>query len=100
MAEVYTDRRTLHDIAALVNGDVHKVAEKIASLAMARASAHVRTGQFEGSFEVVSENSLDWAVINSDPNAASIEFGHHTKSGTFVEGIHALSGAVRDAAAG
>jgi len=98
MAIVYTDRHTYHALAALVNDDVHRVAERIAAAARVRASGHTRTGQFAGSFSVERENSLDWAVVNSDPNAASIEFGHHTPNGTFVEGMHALGGALRDAA--
>lgn len=91
---VYDNAGTHHDIAALVNGTVHTVAEKIKARAEGLATAHVETGAYANSFGVEADGDLDYIVYNDDPAAVSIEYGHTTKAGMHVAGQFILTRSV------
>ncbi|HTF54486.1 MAG TPA: DUF5403 family protein [Pseudonocardia sp.] len=76
---------------------VARQAEELAIRAKRKLGAHTRSGDAQ---ITVSHGKLDWFVSLDDSRgqraAAAIEFGHRDPdSGTFVEGIHALTSGTR-----
>lgn len=78
--------------------------QKVAKAALARAQAlaatHVQSGAYLDSLEVVQEDSythkyggtvLNWYVKAGDPQARRIEYGHQSRSGSWVEGQYILT---------
>lgn len=78
---------------------VNRAAEELQIKAEKVLAAH----RHEGLAQVtITHGKLDWFVNLEDrdrskgsPAAAAIEFGHVTRGGRFVEGIHALTGGRR-----
>lgn len=69
--------------------------------AVAEASAPIETGHYKESFEVktskrggIHNDRAEGRVITTDPAALSIEFGHLTQGGTFVDGHYTLTRAL------
>jgi hypothetical protein len=71
--------------------EMHRRAERVKEAA--EASAPQDTGEYRSSFKVetvrdggIHHDRAEGRVVNTDPAALPIEFGHITKAGTFVEG--------------
>jgi hypothetical protein len=82
----------------IVKFAVARAAEELAMKASAKLAEHHHDGYAK---ITTSHGSLDWFVNLEDadrgrgsPAAAAIEFGHVTRGGRFVEGIHALTGSL------
>jgi hypothetical protein len=80
--------------------ELRGIAEVGLAVAESVAAEHVVTGEFASSFRVHSgiNDEGQYAthagyaeLVNTDPNAAAIEFGHADKTtGRHVDGVHAL----------
>lgn len=73
-----------------------RTANELFANARRRHAQHASSGDSEIQLE---HGKLDYFIILDDSRgqraAAAIEFGHTTKGGTFVEGIHAITGGLR-----
>lgn len=79
--------------------EVRSRAERM--LAAAEADAPHDTGQYAASFSVESKRDggtdgkrAEASLVNSDPDALAIEFGHVAHNGTFVDGHHTMLRAI------
>lgn len=93
-----TPKQINSDVAHLagVRRTLKKQADRMAGIAKGVLSEHRKTGQTE--ITVTKGTKLDYFVNLEDkdhtkgsPAAGAIEFGHMTRGGKWVEGIHALT---------
>jgi hypothetical protein len=97
MASVHIDTDCNEVVAHLpgVRAELAATAEGGKARAEAILAGHHRTGQTE--ITVTAGDKLDYFVNLVDnsakPAAAAIEYGHTTKGGRAVRGVHAISGA-------
>lgn len=96
MAQVHIDRNCNDVVAHLagVKAEVKATAEGGAARAKAILGAHHHSGDAK---ITLTRGKLDWFVnlddTAGDKAAAAIEFGHVTRGGRSVQGVHAISGA-------
>ncbi len=85
MAQVY--RAAAIDAAKIAgeSATMDAVAGTLMTICQGLAARHSKTGRVAGSFEVGrtpgKRGVTDRLVVNTDPNAVSIEFGHLTRPG-------------------
>ncbi|RKN09644.1 hypothetical protein D7319_11310 [Streptomyces radicis] len=72
-----------------VRAEVREELERRAARVRAVVAAHVATGALSRSLDVEVSNP-DSTVSIADPAIISINYGHHTVNGVWVEGIHAI----------
>lgn len=72
-----------------VRAEVRRELEERATRVRAVVHAHRDTGALSRSLEVEA-NTTDSTVSIEDPDVLAINYGHRTKSGRMVEGIHAI----------
>lgn len=96
MAEVAKNLESLIAHMPGVNAEVKRVAQAGLSIAKGKAAAHRDTGAFAQSLKL-ERGRTDWYIVATDPNSASIEFGHHdAKTGKFIPGLHILGSTAAD----
>lgn len=89
-------------VARMVGNDevMDQVAADLMAAVLRRAARHRLTGNYIEHLKVKNvpgkKGVRDRIVEASDKAAYSIEWGHHTPSGTWVPGQHILGGAIRD----
>jgi hypothetical protein len=73
-------------------------AEKIAAKARALLAQHRRTGahhiDYEGHRSDVSFGHIDHYVVMKGPAPVSVEYGHRTKDGKWVNGLYVMTRAM------
>ncbi|MFD9813986.1 DUF5403 family protein [Streptomyces sp. NPDC059080] len=81
------DRLVAHmpEVTAEVRAEMARRAARVRAV----VAAHVDSGALSRSLSVET-NSVDSTVSIADPNVLAINYGHRTKSGRVVEGIHAI----------
>ncbi|MFD8789271.1 MULTISPECIES: DUF5403 family protein [Streptomyces] len=79
----------LEGVQAAVEAQAHVQHSKV----MAKAANHVDTGRLISNITVRRHNKGQ-AIVFKDPNILSINYGHFTKDGTWVEGIHIIEEAL------
>jgi hypothetical protein len=100
MAEVY--KWVGVGVARMVGDDpiMDETAARLMAAVLRRAVAHRLTGDYMDHLKVKNvpgkKGVRDRIVEASDKAAYSIEWGHHTASGSWVPGQHILGGAIND----
>ena len=73
-------------------------AQKMARVGKSLLAAHRKTGahevKYEGHRSTVAFGHIDHYVILDGPAPISVEFGHHTKNGKWVNGLYILTRAM------
>lgn len=73
-------------------------AKKMANVGRALLAAHRKTGahdvKYEGHRSSVAFGHIDHYVVLDGPAPISVEFGHHTKNGKWVQGLYILTRAM------
>lgn len=81
-----------------VQNELRSRAQKMARAGKALLAMHRDTGahevQYEGHKSAVKFGHIDHYVIMTGPAPISVEFGHHTKNGTWVQGLYILTRAM------
>lgn len=100
MAEVYAWVPV--GVARMCGNDsiMDETAARLMAAVLRRAAAHRLTGNYLAHLKVKNvpgkKGVRDRIVEATDKAAYSIEWGHYTKSGTWVPGQHILGGAIND----
>lgn len=73
-------------------------AQKMARVGKSLLAAHRKTGahdvKYEGHRSAVAYGHIDHYVIMDGPAPISVEFGHHTENGKWVNGLYILTRAM------
>lgn len=73
-------------------------AKKMARVGKSLLAAHRKTGahevKYEGHRSTVQFGHIDHYVVLDGPAPISVEFGHHTKNGRWVQGLYILTRAM------
>ncbi|MFD7101931.1 DUF5403 family protein [Streptomyces celluloflavus] len=89
MAELIRDLDAYIAHLPAVREEVLRHAEERAARIRAVAAGHQDTGEFVRSIKI-HKGDVDTIIYSDDPAALSKNYGHQTRSGRMVEGIHAF----------
>lgn len=87
--------RTNEIVAGLpgVQAEVSALAVRQHAKVIAKASRHIDTGRLISNI-TIENHRKGKAIVFHDPAILSLNYGHHTKKGRWVEGIHIIEEAL------